>query len=177
MVRPLHKFSRSVGLSSFCTWFYSMLLGYLLVLWFHETPESKNIIWYNIISLLVNLDLVECICIIGTESAVEVVLLHNSLLSTILVISSRVRNRLRFPMTISSGVNSCYSIAFTLSKIIWRLRLVVIGIIICQSARANTRSLIGGQLLVYLDVEIIDLLVNLLFFDVLGLHFLFSNNN
>ena len=120
-----------------------MFLGILLVLRFHETPESINIIRHNIISLLVNLDVIERICIVRSEATIENLLLHNSFLSSILIISSCVRNRLRFPVTITSGVKF-FNVIDTnaLNEIEWRLRLVVIGISIRQSACPGSTRLL-----------------------------------
>lgn len=121
--------------------------------------------------------MIERVCIVRSEGTLEVVALHNSLLSTILVVSSCVRNGLRFPVTIDSGVKLFRAIdASALNEIEWRLRLVVIRISIRQSACTSSPRLLGCLALVYIDYEVINLFVNLLFFDVLSLHFLFSSN-
>lgn len=126
------ELGRSSRLGPLCTLLDSMFLRYLLVLRFHETPESINIIWYDIIRLLVNLNLVNSVSIIGSKCAIKVVRLHDMLLCPILVIPRRVRDRLRFPVSISSGIKLFDSVnAIALDKVKWCRRLVIIRIVIC----------------------------------------------
>ena len=131
MVRSQNELGCPSRLSSLCTLLDSMLLRYLLVLRFHETAESINVVWHDIIRLLVNLNLVDSVCIIRSECPIKVVRLHDMLLCPILVIPSGVRDRLRFPVPICSGIKLFDSMnAIALDKVKWCCRLVIIRIVI-----------------------------------------------